>query len=485
MKIKSFILICLLLSVLFLFSSCEAVDELTGKGVWGWLGVENPFNKESATAVSTGTPITTPEEPNKTEPPRTSESALTPSQTSVPATVTEDNITIPEYPKYEELLAKMSATNMAGKALMISCPTGSSVLTWQNAETANSIIEAVNNKFNTNMFINPQDESEITDNLKSALESDEYAADLLYLPLPLAMEYAKAGYLAEIDISRLSGEIGAYDTDINSAITIDGKTYALSSAISASYENNVVIYINTDLLERLDIELDVYSTVEEKEWTWEMIYMLCSAAKEKNDGSFAISGSLWEKNKTKALLFSSSGMQLSISDKYGDEKADFQKGSFPRFLDEISVFMNGEDFLVGEEAREAFYKGELLLMVGNVGELREHYDSYDSFAILPMPMMDKSQDDYVTVCDPDEVYVFAIPINCENSENILYLLDVMSYVSRYCFKYDFIESLYSVYIRQSQSIPLLGIDHNNRFVPRILAFGDDELLGEIGSQICE
>lgn len=485
MKIKLIAIVCLVLSALFFLTSCEAVDELTGKGVWGWLGIENPFMESTETAEPTVEPVVTPSIPSTVEPTADTETSSMP--TLPPAIPTG---TIPNYPGYKELIEKITSADFAKKPLMVACPTDSYVLTRQNAETVNSIISYVNQRFNSYLFINPQDVDVITANLINSAENGEYAADLLYIPLPLAMEYAKQGLLAEIDINRLSGESGCYDTDINSAVLVDGKSYAISSSITAAYENNVVIYLNTDLLERLDIELDVYKSVEEKEWTWEMIYMICSAAQEKiekgetGNMDFEISGSVWDENKTKTLLFSSSGMQLSLPDKYGTEKPDFQKDSYPEFLAELSVFMNSGEFLTGDTAKEAFYKGELLMMVGSVGEVRENYHSYDSFAVLPMPLVDSHQENYVTVCDPEDIYVFAIPQNSENASTVLFLLDVMSYGSKYCFKYEFIESLYSIYIRQSRSIPFLGINSYDRFVPRVLAFGDEKLLEEIGNLIC-
>lgn len=480
MKIKKIIISCLLLVVVLLLCSCEAVDELTGKGLWGWLGVDNPLDKE----VDTKQPVPTfPSGVTMTEDVSTeipTSTPIVPSVTELPVSTEEKKP--PTYPTYQELLSNINAVNMNGASLMMACPVGSKVLTWQNAEMYNSIMSEVNKKANVNLVLNPQDGDKLEENLRNAVENNGYCADVLYLPLSVATRYAKEGLLAEIDPSKLSSVSGAYDVDLNSAVTMDGKLYGVASSSSASYENNVVIYLNTDLLKRLDIEFDSYKAVENNEWTWEMIYMLCSAAKLKNDGSFSISGSLWDANKTQALLYSSSGLQLTASDVYGDEKSKFQKDANTEFMAKLSVFMNSGNFISGDEASSAFYNGELLLLVGNVEELRKHYTSCDSFAILPLPKVDSLQGDYVTVCDPDETYVYAFPKNGENFDRVLYLVDLMSCVSRYCFKNDFIESLYSIYIRQSDSIAMLGIDKNNRFIPRVLTFGDKELLDDIISE---
>ena len=117
--------------------------------------------------------------------------------------------------------------------------------------------------------------------------------------------------------------------------------------------------------------------------------------------------------------------------------------------------------------------------LNTIDAIRDNFDSYDSYAAVCLPKADKAQDDYNVVINPDEVYVFAIPKGSENINSVYTIINTLSGVSEYCYKYEFIDSLYTYFVRESGSIPYLGINSYNRIVPRILVFGDEQLIKEI------
>lgn len=472
MKIKRTVLILFTLVTVMLLSSCEAVDELTGKGLWGWLGIDNPF--ESVTLV----PSTPSGTGTEGVPPSSSVNTNTPGKPTGSLPVTK----IPEYPSVDDLISELEKLDMKKNPIVIGCIEGSSLLNSYNTNTMYSIQNKVNDYYNGGMFMNIDSYEGMEAGLNGALDGGVYA-DLLYLPLTVAVEYAKKGLLEEIDVTRIPSIGDGYNSSLNEALKIDGKHYAVSSPYFYNYENNAVLYINTDLLKRLDVEFDIYDCIEKGEWTWETVYMICRAAqdaKEKEGLDFTIGGSLYDEAVTKALFYSSTADQLSYADSSGVCLGEFiDEFKYPYMLTGIETYMTVDEFICGDDAKEKFYRGELLLMLGNVGTVREYYQSYDSYAAVCLPKGGVNQEDYTTVIIPGQTYVFAIPKNGQYVDEVYSIMEALSYASRYCYKYEFIESLYSIYVRQSGSIPSFGINASKVTLPRILVFASKELLAEM------
>ncbi len=433
--------------MMILLCSCTAWSEFEQLGPNGWLELgSGEVEPNGTTEAPSAVPSLTPENttPSPTNTPNTSEPTPT-------ITITPDRTSLPEIPKsptVEELLSALENKNFSKNTVMLSYTGDPEAFTGINSSKIITALGALQIKYSLGATLyNQRNTAELEDLLKKG----EYFADLLYIPFSEAVSYAEKGYLTPITEGSLSFNTdGAYYP--NACLPYmsgNGELYFVLPSASTPYESSIVIYCNTELLKGLTGLTDIVSITNEGDLTVDLLYRYISAAKEgiKETGEDGIT--FLDTNLSRDFLTRASNAL------YRTEK----NKDIASYLLELCSYSSSED------SEKKFFNGETLFLISHVSSLRDFRESADAYAILPLPK-DKAEDElYPVIYDPDKVYVFALPHTSVNSTEALALVDGISLISRYEFRYNFIESLYELYIRRHDSIPYTTVSRFDGIAP--------------------
>ena len=127
-----------------------------------------------------------------------------------------------------------------------------------------------------------------------------------------------------------------------------------------------------------------------------------------------------------------------------------------------------------EDAISDFFAGNTVFYIGLTEDLRQFREAADSFAILPLPKSSANEESYPVVYDSSEIYVFAFPKTSANMSSALDLINGLALCARAELRFDFIESLYSSYIREQNSIVFTGVSRFDGKIVYAIPEGSDE-----------
>lgn len=413
----------LILSVMtMLLSSCSALSEFEQLGLSGWLQLGSPLSGVSTKEpqdTATVVPVTTTKAP------------VTQVTTMPPATDILTSLPIIDPPpSMQKLLEQTDYQDFMGIPTMLSYTGSPSAFTGINST---DILEALNyiesrNNSGATLF-NQRDPQE----LESLLAGEEYFADIIYIPISDAVKYANAGYLSQLNHDILSIDTeGAYYSEVCRKLSPDEYTYFALPSFSTPYENSIVIFCNTDLLVRKTGEDNIIDLVANGKWTFDLMFKYMALAGENLEEGYVVADTGLSKELLTGTLRSCTLTDTSL------EIADFITNHF-RYSNK-------------NEALASFFEGKTLFYAGTSADLREFSASADSYAILPLPCEDEYQENNPVMYDPSEIYVLAVPKTAVNGNQAMQLLDKVALGARYQFRYEFIESMYAVYIRKDSSI---------------------------------
>lgn len=404
-KLSRILIAILALTAVLSLTSCSVIDDFQRVGLRGWLN----------TGVKKG--VSTTAVPSPSAPPASSDTpGVTPLPTKLPV--------IPEIPDMQELISSLNLNLPDERSFFMYLSGTPNVYKYYGGS-----VEKQNNLIYDKFGFTVISHNDSAENIEKMLSGDDYLADLLYIPLSQAVSLAEKGMLAPFGDEQ---NYGNWEL-LNITNRSDKEYYALPS-FSVPYESNIVIFCNTELLARIG----QYTDITEKTANGEFDTALFSRMLDIS--------SLPEGVCTLVSKFDSEKLERIFMSAAGYEESGISK----KVLDAL-------DNKGSEDASGEFYKGNALFMIADVSDIRELYDSYDSYAVLPMPKTDVSDTDYPAIFDSDTLYVYAIPEGAANSEVAKAYVKARCVASKYQFRYEFAESLYSYYLRQESSTPYMGV----------------------------
>ena len=390
-------------------TSCSVIDDFQRLGLRGWLNTGLKTDKSE-------TPVTSSEPSFPFGTPSTKDTVAPDTSQLLPV--------MPEIPDMETIISEIDLTLPDRKSFImyISSTPNVYALYGDTVETQNSLI---NEKFALGVSAH-NDNIEIIDEL---LKSGEYFTDLLYIPLSSAVEYAQIGLLLPFAGSEYEqGNSVKYSINNNNY-----SEYFVVPSFSVPYESNIVIYCNTDLLKGLGVSEHIAEIASDGKFDADIFCRLINSVNLPENCYNIVSS--FSSEKISRIFLSS---------------ADYSNSGLAETL------LSHLDISDDQAAEKEFYNGNALFLIADVSNLRKFSDSYDSYAILPLPKADINDEAYPTVFNSDSLYVYAIPKSSQNSAAAMSYVVIRSIASKYQFRYEFAESLYSFYLRQSLSVKHLG-----------------------------
>ncbi len=399
-----------ILSVLSL-ASCSVIDDFQRLGLLGWLNTGVKKGETTATPTSGVT-----DSPSSTPGSSSADLTIAPFPTVLPV--------IPRFPDMQTLLSslELDLTNGRSFIMYISDTPNVYALYGETVEKQNSLISE---KFGFTI----SSHKESAETINKLVSGEDYFADLLYIPLSEAVSLANKGLLIPFNEGQGNGNEELFYITNRS----DTAYYAVPS-FSVPYESNIVIYCNTDILARMGKYTDITQVTSNGSFDIGLFSQMLNIS-SLPEGVCPIV-SRFDSGKLEGILSAAQGYtESSISESV---------------LDALTVKSS-------EDALSEFYTGKALFMIADISDIRELYDSYDSYAILPMPKADASDKDYPSLFDSDTLYVYAIPKSAVNLSAAKSYIKARCFASKYQFRYEFAESLYSYYLRQESSTAHLGV----------------------------
>ena len=265
---------------------------------------------------------------------------------------------------------------------------------------------------------------------------------------------------------------------ITETYSINGATYLLNGPIvTYYYQDGYGILFHKQVAEDYGIE-DLYSLVEEGEWTFDKMAEIASVIPENENGAGAYryadpngmailiaNGQTLTKFDEQGLPYVEEGLTPELSalaDKYsalfGDDSTTIaHRGNISGRYESI------ESKYGYQSIREMFVEGKALFYFATTNEAATLRVDDVSFGILPMPKGSESQDDYACYADPWTLVNVFIPRTTKDTEVTGVIVEALAALGYKYFKpayYDIL--LKGRTVHDSDSKPMIDIIFNTK-----------------------
>lgn len=224
-------------------------------------------------------------------------------------------------------------------------------------------------------------------------------------------------YLDLNDVDYIDFDKPWWPGDITESSSINGKLYFTTGDITPTLIRSVgTVMANLDLVKAYDLG-DVYSLVDNGEWTLDKLQELAMKVGTDINGVQSVYGVTIQTNVQYDNLFYSGGFKfvdvnsdgtIKLSDDLGGEKM-------------INWYKKCQSFLVDNASVElktintAFTTGGAVFHFGGMADVQNYLKNLDiNFAILPYPKYDTAQENYKTICGY-WVSMYSIPIDAPDA----------------------------------------------------------------------
>lgn len=205
---------------------------------------------------------------------------------------------------------------------------------------------------------------------------------------------------------------------------------AVGSLCTDIYSNTIAMFFSKSIINQLDME-SPYELVRSHKWTLEkMKEMSAQSSSDLNgDGVLDLSsdqyGAFFDLQSGRALL-PSSGWETSTKQADGSYAYEFWNEDFVELYNEIyDIIWNMESVSYnGENAYNAFKNDRLLFLAQGIGIAVNLRDMESDFGIVPYPLRDESQEDYISY--NFGTFYQAIPKSASNPEMSAVILEAMN-----------------------------------------------------------
>ena len=309
--------------------------------------------------------------------------------------------------------------------------------------------------------------------VKGSISSGDGAYDLLAGYSTPASSLATTGLILNLnDVNYINFEKPWWSDDFYKTFTIGNKTYfgigSLSTSMLYSME---CIFVNTAILKEVDENYNIYSKVDNFEWTWD------------------------EMNRVGALAyFDVNGNQVAdYGDRFGYASCEHNSNPIYGFLyatgvkmvtrDETDTPVLYDDYnrlvAIGEKIIEIFfntptnysYDNSTVLKFedGNVlflhhwlyGGQTKYSKTMDEYGIVPIPLFDSDQKKYATPIQGG-MHMYCIPIDVKNIDDDAMIVEALAAESYHSLMPAYYEvALKTRYVKDADTSRMIDIMYDN------------------------
>ncbi|MBO5042994.1 MAG: extracellular solute-binding protein [Clostridia bacterium] len=268
------------------------------------------------------------------------------------------------------------------------------------------------------------------------------------------------------DLTYVDIDKNYYFDDINEQFTIGGNTFFAYGYDSINvFSLSSALFFNKEIVNEMNMG-NLYDDVRNKNWTYDRLYTLANEATsdENGDGVFTLGedvlGLIGNYDRTIPCFWVAAGEKLINKDEE-DLPAYAANGNerMINIMQEAATHFDTDAFDVygaDNNRLSAFMDGKALFLSTGIGELSKLKSTELDYGVLPWPIYDKNQENYVSRCG--DAWLHCVPSNAENPERTSAIMQALAYYSAdtvYKAYYD--NALTSKYVRDPESVEMMQI----------------------------
>lgn len=310
------------------------------------------------------------------------------------------------------------------------------------------------------------------DQLLSAMERQVKAGgtdgyDLIMLICRNAYTATINNYLTDYsNLPYVDTEKEYYFEDLNRQFSIGGKTFFAFSAESVNVLSfaNAIIF-NKGIASRVGLP-DLYSLVDNKEWTYAKMFEYADLVTTDSNGDGAVKykddliGLMGDYDKIIPASWISAGEMLITKDE--DDIPAYTAPGNVRLInilqDVLAHFATDYvyPFTAGDGKDEVFTNEKAFMLSTQVGQLSSIRSMTTDYGLLPWPMYDTIQGRYYSRAE--DAWLHCVPTTCTDTERTSVILQALAYYS-YRTVYDayYSQALSTKYLRDARSVDMLKL----------------------------
>ena len=291
--------------------------------------------------------------------------------------------------------------------------------------------------------------------------------DLIMMICRNAFSSALQNYLINYDqLPYVDTDKVYYFDDINKQFTIGNNTFfAYGSENINVFSLASALFFNKEIVTEQNMG-NLYDDVRNREWTFARLYSLAAEATNDTNGDGSIRfgddvlGLIGNYDRTIPCFWVAAGEKLIVKDEedlpvytaQGNERMiDIMQEAAAQFATE-AFDVYGAD----EKRLQTFMDGKALFLSTGIGELSRLKAVELDYGVLPWPMYDENQKDYVSRCG--DAWLHCVPTNTKDPERTSVIMQALAYYSYgtvYKAYYD--QALTAQYVRDPDSVDMMKI----------------------------
>lgn len=266
--------------------------------------------------------------------------------------------------------------------------------------------------------------------IRQAIKSNSYYADLILIPQTSIGRYAADGLIANLSVlPGINFDAKYYNSSSVAAAGGNSKIYAIAGDACADYESLSAVFYNKALLSQLTQD-NIYSLVDKGEWTWAKFFEYADAVSVLGEGYYSL-GYQNTAMYIQDLIFVSAGMQFT-SCAYGQmPQIAFTAEEANPVVDIIKKAINHPlRYTNNLEAITAFAGGNTLFLIDKLSTMSALANSSADWGVLPLPKNSAEQAEYKTLAFSDSAMFFAMVPTVSDTQKIadvLAMINISSY----------------------------------------------------------
>lgn len=271
-------------------------------------------------------------------------------------------------------------------------------------------------------------ESEVTQQLKNALESGTTYCDMLSLSAGTTVSLYLSGCLTDMNkLPEFNLDSGYFDSANAKALATNSSLYLLANPSNLVYEETYALFYNKNIVTNSGAE-NPETLVMQGKWTWDKFLEISktaasevfnkSSADVQND-LFAY-GAYYEEGTYPIVMWTSAGKKL-IDNTYKSPVALSMSADEAETLGrQLKSYYDtkGKYLFEGDDAMNAFESGRLVFFCNKLDylyALRDTAGKGSEYGLLPLPKLNETQESYHCLVGND-ARVISVPKTVENTD---------------------------------------------------------------------
>lgn len=310
-----------------------------------------------------------------------------------------------------------------------------------------------------------------------------------------------------IDPAKLSLNSAWWDKEAMDAISIAGKAYFLSGDALITDDDNTYLYLyNKEMYNNntaLTSKGNIYEIVKEKKFTLDLFEEMCKEVSQADEnGEWGINATFGNLSHAYGATVMVNGCNLAMASPDPDTEDFFQInvnssqghtvfGKVYEIMSDKHLTQRAE--LIASPGTSGFgdlegmfvnKKGLFYNTTSSSISILKRLDLDFDFGVLPIPMLDESQERYCNTVNRYQSSVLGIPICCNNMDAAYVLMDALGYYGAGVKKAYYEETL-QLQTLAGEDAEMLDLVYGSRFydLGSFFAWGNNALINLYGSLI--